>query len=216
MWRCVTSTTQSGEKVSGGLPGGPAFLSVAILGGGTWWAALRHFRPVHINAGLKSMSEDRSSDVEVFVHKKLVVSFRCPACGLEKSINADRIKDVSHWQVNATCRRCAHKFKVSFNFRQFYRKDTSLHGLLFSSFETLEPMGGVHITDLSLSGMGFESERPLLKAGDVAVVRFLLDDEDESPVEKEIGVISVRDSKVGAVFLDTSGYDVALGKYIMP
>lgn len=162
------------------------------------------------------MNEERSSDVEVFVHKKIVVSFSCPACGLEKTINADRIKDVTHWKVNATCRRCAHKFKVSFNFRKFYRKDTSLHGLLYSSFETLEPLGDVHITDLSLTGIGFESERVPLKAGDVAVVRFLLDDEGQSPVEKEVGVISVRGSKVGAVFLDKGGYDVALGKYIIP
>ena len=55
-----------------------------------------------------------------------------------------------------------------------------------------------------------------LYVGVIALWHALLDDEDESPVEKEIGVISVRDSKVGAVFLDTSGYDVALGKYIMP
>jgi hypothetical protein len=162
------------------------------------------------------MSEEKSSDVEVFVHKKLVVSFSCPVCSLEKTINADRIKDVSHWKVNATCRRCAHKFKVSFNFRKFYRKDTSLHGLLYSSFETLEPLGDIHVTDLSLTGIGFEVERAPLRAGDVAVVRFLLDDEDQSPVEKEVGIISVRGSKVGAVFLDTGGYDVALGKYIIP
>ena len=94
------------------------------------------------------MSEERSSDVEVFVHKKIVVSFRCPACNLEKSINVEKIKDVSHWKVNATCRRCAHKFKVSFNFRKYYRKETSLHGRLYTSFETLEPFRAVRGFDV--------------------------------------------------------------------
>ena len=66
------------------------------------------------------MNESKASDVEVFVHKKVVVSFRCPACGLEKSIDAEKIKDVSHWKVNATCRRCSHKFRVSFNVSSIY------------------------------------------------------------------------------------------------
>jgi len=162
------------------------------------------------------MNESKSSDVEVFVHRKIVVSFRCPLCNLEKSINVEKIKDVSHWKVNATCRRCAHKFKVSFNFRKFYRKETSLHGLLYASFETLEPLGDVHVTDLSLTGIGFESERCSLGVGDVVVLRFLLDDEDQSPLEKEIEITSVRGFKVGAVFRDTSGFDTVLGRYILP
>ena len=162
------------------------------------------------------MNESKSSDVEVFVHRKIVVSFRCPLCNLEKSINVEKIKDVSHWKVNATCRRCAHKFKVSFNFRKFYRKETSLHGLLYASFETLEPLGDVHVTDLSLTGIGFESERCALGVGDVVVIRFLLDDEDQSPLEKEIEITSVRGLKVGAVFRDTSGFDTVLGRYILP
>ena len=162
------------------------------------------------------MTEDKSSDVEVFVHKKIVVSFRCPVCNLEKSVNVEKIKDVSHWSVNATCRRCAHKFKVSFNFRKFYRKETSLHGLLYASYETLEPLADINITDISLTGMGFDSERWPLREGEVVVVRFMLDDENESALEKEIEIRSVRGSKVGAVFRDTKGFDPVLGKYILP
>ena len=71
----------------------------------------------------KIMNEDKTSDVEVYVHNKLVVSFCCPLCKLEKTIGAERIKDVYHWNVKAKCRRCGHDFKVSFNFRKYYRKD---------------------------------------------------------------------------------------------
>lgn len=165
---------------------------------------------------MNTMSDQKISDVEVFVHKKIVVSFACPNCGLEKSVNVERIKDVSHWKINATCRRCAHKFKVSFNFRKYYRKETSLRGLLYSSFETLESFAEVNVTDLSLTGIGFACDRCVLKEGSVMVVRFLLDDERNSAVEKEIMIQSVRGDKIGAVFVGTEGFDVILGKYILP
>jgi len=48
------------------------------------------------------------------------------------------------------------------------------------------------------------------------VVRFLLDDERNSAVEKEIMIQSVRGDKIGAVFVGTEGFDVILGKYILP
>ncbi len=162
------------------------------------------------------MNENKASDVEVFVHNKLVVSFCCPLCKLEKSINVDRIKDVSHWNVNATCRRCANNFKVSFNFRKYYRKETYLRGLLFASFETLDPIGEVRITDLSLTGVGFECAGSELQEGNVVIVRFLLDDDENSELEKKISIQSVRESKVGAIFVDSKGFDKTLGKYILP
>lgn len=165
---------------------------------------------------MECMNEEIVSDVEVFVHKKLVVSFTCPQCNLEKSVEIERIKDVSHWKVNATCRRCTHKFKVSFNFRKYYRKETSLHGLLFANSEILDPIGEARIFDVSLTGVGFECATWRPKVGDVVVIRFLLDDEDNSEVEKRISIESVRGSKIGGAFLDTRGFDKVLGKYILP
>lgn len=162
------------------------------------------------------MSENKASDVEVFVHNKMVVSFACPQCKQEKSIGVDRIRDVTHWGVNATCRRCSHKFKVSFNFRKFYRKETYLHGMLYESYDTTEAACEVRVTDVSLTGIGFECPDRTLEAGNVLVVRFILDDEEKSAVEKEISVTSVRGTKVGAVFTETKGFDKILGKYILP
>lgn len=162
------------------------------------------------------MNEEHVSDVEVFVHKKLVVSFACPQCNLEKSIEVEKIKDVSHWKVNATCRRCAHKFRVSFNFRKYYRKETSLRGLVFSSFETHDPIAEVRVIDVSLTGVGLESGGWIPRVGDVVVIRFLLDDDDNSEVEKRISIQSIRGNKIGGTFVDTKGFDRTLGKYILP
>lgn len=162
------------------------------------------------------MSDEKISDVEVFVHNKMVVSFACPQCKLEKDVAVERIKDVYHWNVNATCRRCSYKFKVSFNFRKYYRKETYIHGLLYDSLESLAPVGDVIITDISLTGIGFEYNKCDFNIGSMFILRFILDDDERSRMEKKISIESIRGSKVGALFQDESGFDKALGKYILP
>lgn len=162
------------------------------------------------------MNEDKTSDVEVYVHNKLVVSFCCPLCKLEKTIGVERIKDVYHWNINAICRRCGHNFKVSFNFRKYYRKETYLHGLIFSSSDSKNQLADVIVTDLSLTGVGFECKDRDFEMDSVFVIRFFLDDEESSKVEKQISIESVRGHKVGAVFVETKGFDKTLGKYILP
>jgi len=162
------------------------------------------------------MNDDRISDVEVFVHNKMVVSFACPQCKLEKEVAVERIKDVYHWNISATCRRCAHKFKVSFNFRKYYRKETYIHGLLYDSFESIDPAGDVIVTDISLTGVGFECNRCDFNVGSVLILRFILDDGERSKMEKKISIESIRGSKVGALFLGENSFDKVLGKYILP
>lgn len=175
-----------------------------------------YFCSILILTKRKNMSEDKISDVEVFVHNKMVVSFACPQCKLEKEVAVERIKDVYHWNINATCRRCAHKFKVSFNFRKYYRKETYIHGLLYDSFESIDPSGDVIVTDISLTGVGFECNRCDFSVGSVFVLRFILDDGERSKMEKKISIESIRGSKVGALFLGENSFDKVLGKYILP
>jgi hypothetical protein len=74
----------------------------------------------------------------------------------------------------------------------------------------------VIITDISLTGIGFVCEKSTFDVGSIFVVRFILDDEERSRVEKKISIESIRGSKVGAVFLDEKGFDKILGKYILP
>ncbi len=162
------------------------------------------------------MTEDKMSDVEVFVHNKMVVSFACPVCKLEKEVAVERIKDVYHWNVNATCRRCSHKFKVSFNFRKYYRKETYLHALLFESSDSIDPACDAIVTDISLTGVGFECASRNFDIGSVVVMKFMLDDEERSKIEKKISIESIRGKKVGGLFLDEKGFDKVLGKYILP
>jgi hypothetical protein len=83
-------------------------------------------------------------------------------------------------------------------------------------FESIDPVGDVIITDLSLTGVGFECKKCNFDVGSVLVLRFILDDDERSRVEKKISIESIRGEKVGALFLDGKGFDKILGKYILP
>ncbi len=164
---------------------------------------------------MRSMNNTMKADVEVFVHKKQDVSFSCPSCMLQKTINTENILHVPHWMVNATCTRCGHKFTISFNFRKYFRKETALRGLVYASGDATDALAEVLVTDLSMTGLGFQGEGPWLEPGAVLTIRFLLDDDDQTVMDKEVKVESIRDDKVGASFVDPGGFDRVLGKFIL-
>lgn len=161
------------------------------------------------------MNAKNKSDVEIFVHNKSTVMFSCPHCRLEKAVNTSDIKDVSHWNISAVCTRCEHQFTVSFNFRKYYRKKTSIKGVLYSTQSSSDPVGDVVITDISLTGVGFDVERGEVNAKDVLVLRFILEVDDSVEIMKRISVESIRGHKVGASFVEEVGFDKHIGKYIL-
>lgn len=77
-------------------------------------------------------------------------------------------------------------------------------------------MGDVIITDISLTGVGFECNKCDFNIGSVLILKFILDDDERSRTEKKISIESIRGAKVGALFQDESGFDKVLGKYILP
>lgn len=160
------------------------------------------------------MSKAKIPNVEVFVHNKQAASITCPFCGLLKSMDVGKVRDIAHWSVGATCKRCTHKFHVSFNFRKYYRKGTYLRGELFLSAEEGSKLGEVRISDISLAGVGFVEDGLVLTVGEELVLRFYLDDASRTEIVKEVRIESLRQSKVGASFAN-GGFDPLLCKYIM-
>ena len=156
-----------------------------------------------------------NTHVEVFVHKKKKLVVTCPNCKLEKEIDIENIQGVDYRFANATCKRCMNTFSVSFNFRKYYRKSTSLSGFLFVSPGAHEPLAAITVTDISLGGLGFEGEAPTVRENDVLIIRFFLDDPSETEVEKEIIIESVRDGHFGARFAGATVFDTVLNKYIL-
>ncbi len=160
------------------------------------------------------MSKTRKSDVEVFVHKKQEAIIVCPQCKLEKVVDTQKIKTLGHWGVNASCKRCGHVFSISFNFRKYYRKSTSLTGYIFTDADSNEAIAEIDIYDISLTGVGFRFDSIQIQKGSIYTLRFLLDDPEQNAVEKEIMVESVRGEKAGASFLNKT-FDKVLNQYIL-
>lgn len=156
-----------------------------------------------------------NTHVEVFVHKKKKLIITCPHCKLEKELDVENIRNVDYRSANATCKRCMHAFSVSFNFRKYYRKSTSLSGFLFASTEAHESLAAITVTDVSLAGLGFTGDAPTVQENALLVVRFFLDDPSETEIEKEIIVEAVRDGHFGARFAGSNVFDTVLNKYIL-
>lgn len=161
------------------------------------------------------MSDSKKPTVEVFIHKKESAIFSCPHCRLEKTVNVEKIKDVAHWSVSASCTRCGGNFIVSFNFRQYFRKETSLTGELAREAEPDIGIGRVQVTDLSLTGAGLLAEENVVQKGEMLILRFFLDDDTRTEIEKKIRVESVRGQRIGASFADAKKFDSVLGKYVL-
>ncbi|NCD24315.1 MAG: hypothetical protein EOL86_01795 [Deltaproteobacteria bacterium] len=153
--------------------------------------------------------------VEVFVHKKKKVIITCPNCKLEKEIDVESIPTSGYRLVGATCKRCSHVFNVSFNLRKYYRKPGRLSGFLFSSRGAREPLAAITVTDVSLEGLGFSGNAPMVHPENIFIIRFFLDDSSDTEVEKEIIIESVRRGRFGARFADTNVFDTVLNKYIL-
>lgn len=159
--------------------------------------------------------DSKKTTVEVFAYNEDAVTFSCPHCNLEKEINAEKIKSVVHWDIDAFCTRCGGNFSVSFNFREYFRKTVFLKGKISNVLEPNESIGDVIIEDISLKGVGFLWEDTPFQQGDIFVLRFFLEDRTETSIEKKIQVESVRENKVGANFVEEKKFDVVLGKYVL-
>jgi hypothetical protein len=71
------------------------------------------------------------------------------------------------------------------------------------------------VEDLSRSGLRIKQDFPKeISPGDHLALAFKLDDDQQSIVRKEVVVISVKGSSVGAAFLNSEHYD-KLGPYLL-
>lgn len=159
--------------------------------------------------------DSKETTVEVFVYNEETITFSCPHCGLEKRINAEKIKDITHWDIGALCTKCGGNFSVSFNFREYFRKKVSLKGELLSVSDPDINISSVEIEDVSVKGVGFLWKGNTAQKGNVFILRFFLDDRTGTEIEKKIQIQSIRGKKIGADFVEEEKFDVVLGKYIL-
>ncbi len=174
--------------------------------------------------------------VKSYVNRENKAVIKCPECGSRKTVPVGKFKGAKH-VLSVKC-GCQHLFEVQLDFRGKYRKDADLDAFYASKDTNLDgfyvkvgtndnnPLveqktGSISVNckirNISLSGILLT---PLghhnLKVDDRLRVRFFLDDQKQSLIDKKLVVRRVHGKDVGCEFLDADMYDKTLGFYLLP
>jgi len=138
---------------------------------------------------------------------------QCPYCGQKKKIKMPRIDGMgSNFKVKATC-TCGKSFILASDKRRHVRKPTNLTGGYFHLRR--EYRGLITVKSLSESGAGIElnTERTMLK-NDRLIIKFNLDDDAGTYVEKEAQIKRTKGLELGLEFLETLPAQDPLRSYL--
>jgi hypothetical protein len=150
--------------------------------------------------------------VRVFVGKGDQTAVTCPFCQKTRAVSVGKFKDVKHTLV-IKC-SCQQRFNVELNFRQYHRKKVKLIGDVKNVSTESNDWQKVTVVDLSLVGLRFKVVGNTdIEKGHVLRVRFTLDNQRATEVEKEVGVLNSKEDEFGCEFL-IIGYEKELGFYL--
>ncbi len=136
----------------------------------------------------------------------------CPSCHKQKVIDAMPYKGVSK-PLRVNC-GCGQVFTSLFEYRTNYIKNVALLGTVEDP--TSKEQARVGINKLSIDGAVFTLiERLPVAHGQVLALRFTLDNAQQTPVERNVRVTSVKGSEVGAMFIG-GVRNKTVGFYLMP
>ena len=139
------------------------------------------------------------------------VTVICPKCGLKKNINVSKYKD-THKRLKAKC-KCGEIFRLSLEFRRFYRKIVRLTGEYFA--QERDEKGEVLIKDISMTGINFEVSKPHnIAKHDAVEVKFTLDNPDNTELDTLVKIMWTKDLNVGGHFIDQVRYKQDLVLYL--
>ena len=142
---------------------------------------------------------------KIYVGAHNIAVIECPHCGNAKTVHAEKFRG-SRRRVKIRC-RCQSTFHVSFEFRKARRKETNLQGY-YARLPGGKEWVKVVVTNISMEGIRFLTHATdTLRAGDQLNIRFNLNNEARSLVEKDAVVIWVADGDVGCRFTEPIGHD---------
>jgi hypothetical protein len=87
------------------------------------------------------------------------------------------------------------------NLRHFQRHQVDFTGDLMTC-ASHKKLATIHITSLSVDGIGFRSQHLKPKVGETFTVAFSLDDAAETAIVDDIVIRNVTDNQIGAKFFD--------------
>lgn len=138
----------------------------------------------------------------------------CPECHATRTLNVGKFRS-SKKRIKAKC-GCGCIFDMtdySLDMRKFYRKKTNLRGSY--SNVNMNKTGFMRVKNVSYTGVSFELERKAdIEIDDVLGVRFVLDDEQKTEINRAVVVKNVRDKLIGAEFSDNQVFDIELCYYL--
>ncbi|MCJ7541161.1 MAG: hypothetical protein WBG61_11520 [Desulfobacterales bacterium] len=148
---------------------------------------------------------------KVYVDDTNQATIICPKCGFEKNIDVTDFKDTPK-SLKAKC-KCGETHRFTIEFRKKYRKNVRLPGEYIAKEKGGK--GEIIIRELSLTGIRFESLKPLqISSDDILEVKFKLDNPLRKEIRKLVKVIWIKDRIVGANYTETKFYEKDLGFYM--
>lgn len=156
----------------------------------------------------------------VFPRDDGLVLLTCPRCGFQESVSVDQFNRLGN-AISITC-SCDKHFSAVLEKRRSFRKATNLDGFftLKGDLGTDGAEGSIWgpmvVKDLSKAGLRFSSQRAdLVHRGDLLMVRFNLDNTNQSLIHKPARVVSITNNEVGCRFEGADSYDITLGFYFI-
>jgi len=155
------------------------------------------------------------AEVRAFVCGNNTATIVCPACNKAKTVSAEPYRNKNN-AIRVRC-SCGEVFTLHLDFRDHYRKETSLPGTY--SITTPGKIGGgvIHIHNISREGIGFTvTGLHHLETGLELILEFQLDDKKKTKLRKEAIVRLVGKNYIGCKFVATAAEEKALGFYLQP
>ena len=156
----------------------------------------------------------------VFPRDDGLVLLTCPRCGFQESFSVEQFNKLGN-AVSVQC-PCRKQFTAVLEKRRYYRKSVQMEGYftLKGDLGAVDTEGSIWgpmvVQDLSKAGLRFSSQKAgLIHTGDYLMVRFNLDNPNQSLIYKPAKVVSVSGDKVGCRFEGSDSYDITLGFYFI-
>jgi hypothetical protein len=185
----------------------------------------RRFYIIIITTPLSTVCQATMADSDNKLHKVFItstnqVTFTCPKCEHPRIINlCDHEGLEKATTVKVRCKECGHIYRAVLEKRQQYRKLVNLPGT-YIQLKNGQPIdkGEMVVRDISRRGLKLRVfQQAAFALGDKLIVKFRLDDANQSPISKEVQIRKFFYDGIGVEFTSVHASDPsdrALGFYM--
>lgn len=151
-----------------------------------------------------------------FISKDDKATFKCPKCGKLQVKDVAQFKNIDKATIKVKCKcPCGHVYKIILERRREVRKPVSFVGTYTALEKGMDVKGRMTIVDLSRSGLRFQTRMPQqFEVGEKVQIEFNLNDQQQTPIKRNVIVRSQHGNSVGASFESADHYD-KLGTYLL-